>query len=223
LIVMPHGGPDSVSRAAFDPWARFFAAHGYAVFKPNYRGGTSYGLAFYSANRGRLGTIEFLDIEAGVDALIARELVDPERLYYGGWSWGGYLTAWTIGHTDRYRAAVAGAAVVDTVNQYVTSDINHGKVADWEYNGRPWKGLAAFDAADPSRSLANATTPTLVLHGDADLRVPFAQGLTLYRALSDLDVETELWVYPGAGHGLRSGAHQVHRLETWLQWYQDHP
>jgi len=222
LLVLPHGGPDSVSTIGFSSWSHFFSTRGYAVFRPNYQGGTAYGTPFYEANRGQLGAIEFGDIETGVDALIAEKLADPDALFYGGWSWGGFLTAWTIGHTDRYRAAVAGAAVVDVVNQYVMSDINHGVVADWEYNGRPWKDLGNFDGSDPSRFLAAVTTPTLILHGDADRRVPFSQGLTLFRALSDLGVETDLVVYPGQGHGLRSGAHNAHRLKTWVAWYDAH-
>ncbi|MCB9678316.1 MAG: S9 family peptidase [Alphaproteobacteria bacterium] len=222
LLVMPHGGPDSVSTERFDGWAHFFALNGYAVFHPNYRGGVAYGRDFYAANRGRLGEIELMDIEAGVDHLVATGRADATHLYYGGWSWGGYLTAWTIGHTTRYRAAVAGAAVVDTVAQYVGSDINHGKVADWEFTGRPWADVQKFDAANPRLFLHQVKTPTLVLHGRSDRRVPFDQGVTLYRALVDNGVETELYAYPGAGHGLSKPAHQVHRLETWRDWLDRH-
>ncbi|MEZ4317724.1 MAG: S9 family peptidase [Myxococcota bacterium] len=222
LLVFPHGGPDSVTKEAFGAWDHFFGSHGYAVFHPNYRGGTAYGRDFYSANRGRLGEIEHMDIEAGVDHLIATGRVDPAKLYYGGWSWGGYLTAWAIGHSDRYRAAVAGAAVTDPVAQYVGSDINHGLVADWEYRGRPWADFSVFDRSNPSRFLASVRTPTLVLHGSDDLRVPFAQGVTLYRALADLGVETRFYVYPNEGHGLGAPAHRVHRLEVWLDWLESH-
>lgn len=222
LLVMPHGGPDGVSMQGYDGWAQFFAARGYAVLRPNYRGGIGYGREFYAANRGRLGPIEFMDIEAGVDALIERGTVDADQLYYGGWSWGGYLTTWAIGHTDRYRAAMAGAAVTDTQAQYVGSDINHGTIGDWEFRGRPWKDWERYDSANPRRHVTSITTPTLILHGDADARVPFDQGVTLYRALSDLGVEVEFWVYPNEGHGLREPPHQVHRLETWLSWLESH-
>ncbi len=223
LVVMPHGGPDSSSVLKFNSWGQYFAGRGYAVFNPNYRGGIGNGAEFYAANRGRMGVVEQEDIESGVDMLIAEGLADADKLYYGGWSWGGYLTAWTIGHVDRYKAAMAGAAVVDTVNQYVTSDINHGEIADWEYKGRPWKAPDSFDQSDPSRFLSEVSTPTLILHGDADNRVPFSQGLTLYRALRDQGVETAFWVYPGQSHWLASPAHNVHRLEAWADWYDDHP
>jgi len=222
LMVLPHGGPDSVTNVGFSWWATYFAARGYSVFRPNYRGSTAYGREYYAANRGRLGSIEFMDIESGVDALIAAGKADPDRLFYGGWSWGGYLTVWTIGHTSRYRAAVAGAAVVDTVYQYVTSDINHGVAAQWEFLGNPWKQLDHFDRSNPMRSLGNVVTPTLVLHGEADDRVPFANGRMLYRALSDIGCEVEFLAYPREPHGFREKAHVVDFLERWAAWYRAH-
>ena len=222
LLVMPHGGPDSVSVLSFDSRAVFFAARGYSVLRPNYRGGTGYGRDFYAANRGRLGEIEFLDIEAGVDSLVAAGRADRDRLYYGGWSWGGYLTAWTVGHTSRYRAAVAGAAVVDTATQYVLSDINHGVAADWEFLGNPWTGWERFDRSNPMRSLDKVKTPTLVIHGQSDDRVSFTQGQILYRALSDIGREVEFLAYPREPHGFEEPAHIVHMLEAWADWYAGH-
>ncbi len=222
LMVFPHGGPDSVSQLGFSAFVRFFAARGWAVLRPNYRGGTGYGLDFYAANRGRLGEIELMDIESGVDALLARGRADPARLVYGGWSWGGYLTAWTIGHTSRYRAAVAGAAVVDVVTQYVLSDINHGAAAQWEFEGDPWRQWEHFDRANPLRHLQAVRTPTLVLHGLSDERVSFTASQVLYRALSDVGCEVELFAYPREPHGPREPAHLAHLLETWADWYQRH-
>jgi dipeptidyl aminopeptidase/acylaminoacyl peptidase len=222
LLVLPHGGPDSVSVLAFDSRAVFFAARGYSVLRPNYRGGIGYGRAFYAANRGRLGEIEFVDTEAGVDALVASGRADPSRLYYGGWSWGGYLTAWTIGHTSRYRAAVAGAAVVDTVTQFVLSDINHGVAAEWEFLGNPWRAWDHFDRANPMRSLEKAKTPTLVIHGQEDDRVSFTQGQILYRALADVGCEVEFLAYPREPHGFTEPAHVVHMLDAWAEWYGRH-
>ena len=222
LLVLPHGGPDWVTTNSFSSWAHYFASHGLSVLRPNYRGGLGYGFDFYAANRGRLGEIEFMDIEAGVDSLIEKDIADPDQLFYGGWSWGGYLTAWTIGHTNRYQAAVAGAAVVDTVNQYVTSDINHGVAAEWEYTDIPWKNFDNFDNANPMRFLHQAETPTLIIHGQSDDRVPFPQGLTLYRALSDGGVEVEMYAYPREPHGFREPAHSRHMLEAWTAWYESH-
>ena len=222
LLVMPHGGPDSVTLDTWNGWAQYFAARGYSVFQPNYRGGIGYGRAFYEANRGRLGEIEFIDIESGVDHLIATGKADPDRLFYGSWSWGGYLAAWTLGHSKRYRAIMVGAGVVDTSVQYVTSDINHGVVADWEYKGRPWPKPDRFDRASPSRFLEGASTPTLIIHGQSDDRVGFVNSQILYRALSDLGVDVTMWAYPREPHGFQEPAHVEHRLEVWAAFNDAH-
>jgi len=222
LLVIPHGGPDSVSMNAWNDWSQFFAARGYSVFSPNYRGGIGYGRAFYEANRGRLGDIELMDIESGVDHLIAAGKADPDRLFYGSWSWGGYLAAWTLGHSKRYRAMMVGAGVVDVAVQYVISDINHGEVADWEFKGRPWNQPETFERPNPSRFLKGATTPTLILHGMEDQRVGFINAQILYRALSDLGVEVSMWAYPRENHGFEEPAHVQHLLQVWAAWNDAH-
>lgn len=221
LIVIPHGGPDGVSLEGFDAWAQFFAARGYSVFAPNYRGGIGYGRAFYEANRGRLGEIELADIEPGVDSLIAAGKADRARLFYAGWSWGGYLSAFTLGHTDRYRAFMVGAGVVDVVVQYVTSDINHGVAADWEYKGRPWLSPETFEHANPARALANASAPTLIIHGESDERVPFINGQILYRALRDRGTPVTFWAYPREPHGFQEPTHSEHLLATWARFFDE--
>jgi dipeptidyl aminopeptidase/acylaminoacyl peptidase len=219
LVVLPHGGPDAVTSNDFSSWAHLFAANGYSVLRPNYRGGTGYGFDFYAANRGRLGEIELMDIESGVDSLIAAGRVDPDRLFYGGWSWGGYLTVWTIGKTSRYKAAVMGAGIVDTVLQYVTSDINHGVAAEWEFKGNPWLQPENFARANPLHSLSKITTPTLIIHGDADDRVPVSHGFILYRALRDIGTPVRFLTYPDEPHGFTNPAHTAHMLGEWVEWY----
>ena len=219
LIVLPHGGPDGVTLETFDAWPQFFAARGYSVFEPNYRGGIGYGRAFYEANRGKLGDIELADIEPGVDALIAAGKADRGRLFHAGWSWGGYISAYTMGHTDRYRAFMVGAGVTDTVIQYVTSDINHGTAADWEFKGRPWNQPETFERPNPSRSFARAKAPTLIIHGREDARVPFVNAQLLYRALSDLNVPVTFWAYPREPHGFQEPAHFQHLMETWAGFF----
>ncbi|MEJ7597259.1 MAG: prolyl oligopeptidase family serine peptidase [Kofleriaceae bacterium] len=219
LIVLPHGGPDGVTVETFDGWPQFFAARGYSVFEPNYRGGTGYGRAFYESNRGKLGEIELADIEPGVDALIAAGKADRGRLFYAGWSWGGYLSAYTLGHTDRYRAFMVGAGVSDTVVQYVTSDINHGPAADWEFKGRPFNQPDAFSRPNPALSFARAKAPTLIMHGREDSRVPFVNAQVLYRALSDRNVPVTFWAYPREPHGFQEPAHVQHLMETWAAFF----
>lgn len=220
LMVMPHGGPDAVTSNDFSGWVHYFAANGFSVFRPNYRGGLGYGRELYAANRGRLGEIEFMDIESGVDALIRAGKADPKRLVYGGWSWGGYLTAWTIGHTDRYKAAVVGAGVIDTVLQYATSDINHGEAAQWEYKGNPWLQPENFARSNPAASLAKVRTPTLIIHGEADERVPLPNAIVLYRALKDIGTPVRFLTYPDEPHGFQNPAHNAHMLGEWLAWYR---
>ncbi|MDC3958786.1 S9 family peptidase [Polyangium jinanense] len=222
LLVAPHGGPDDVSQDGFNPFVQYMAARGYSVLRPNYRGSFGYGQAFYAANRGRLGEVELADIESGVDALIASGRADPQRLYYGGWSWGGYVTAWTIGHTRRYRAAMVGAGVVDVVAQYAGSDINHGAAAQWEFRGDPWKQPEEFADSNPLRWVSKVVTPTLIAHGDEDSRVPPINGLLLYRALTDIGCEVRFHRYPREPHGFGEPAHQVHLWTTWAAWYAAH-
>jgi len=222
LLVLPHGGPDSVTSETWSSWTQYFAARGYSVFRPNYRGGFGYGYAAYAANRGRLGEIELMDIESGVDALVAAGKARAESLFYGGWSWGGYLTAWTIGHTKRYRAAVVGAGIVDVTTQYASSDINHEHVADWEFRGRPWRDPESFARSNPARHLGKIETPTLILHGERDDRVHFVNGQILYRALVDNGTEVEFFAYPREPHGFREGAHVVHMLSAWARWLDSH-
>ncbi len=220
LMVMPHGGPDSVTSNDFAAWVHYFAANGFSVFRPNYRGGLAYGRQLYAANRGRLGEIELMDIESGVDALIRAGKADPKRLVYGGWSWGGYLTTWTIGHTNRYRAAVVGAGITDSVLQYATSDINHGVAAEWEFRGNPWLQPERFARANPLHSLVKVRTPTLIIHGERDDRVPLANATLLYRALKDVGTPVRLLTYPDEPHGFTNPAHTVHMLGEWLAWYR---
>ncbi|MDI3291377.1 prolyl oligopeptidase family serine peptidase [Polyangium sp. 15x6] len=222
LLVTPHGGPDDVSQDGWNPFVQYMAARGYSVLRPNYRGSFGYGQAFYAANRGRLGEVELADIESGVDALIAAGRADAQRLYYGGWSWGGYVTAWTIGHTRRYRAAVVGAGVVDVVAQYAGSDINHGAAAQWEFRGDPWKQPEEFADSNPLRWLSKVVTPTLIAHGDEDSRVPPINGLLLYRALTDIGCEVRFHRYPREPHGFGEPAHQVHLWTNWAAWYAAH-
>jgi dipeptidyl aminopeptidase/acylaminoacyl peptidase len=222
LMVMPHGGPDSVTSNDFSAWVHYFAANGFSVFRPNYRGGLAYGRQLYTANRGRLGEIEMLDIESGVDALIRAGKADPKRLVYGGWSWGGYLTTWTIGHTNRYRAAVVGAGITDTVLQYATSDINHGIAGEWEFHGNPWLQPERFARSSPLHSLAKVRTPTLIIHGERDERVPLPHAVLLYRALKDVGTPVRLLTYPDEPHGFTNPAHNAHMLGEWLAWYRKH-
>ncbi len=222
LIVLPHGGPDGVTNTGFSWLTQYMASRGYSVLRPNYRGSLAYGFAFYAANRNRFGEVEQADVESGVDQLIRDGLADPKKLYFGGWSWGGYITTWIVTHVHRYRAAVAGAAVSDVFHSYSLSDINHGVAAQWEFEGDPWRQTEHFDRVNPIRYVTNVTTPLLLLHGEADTRVPFAETVQFYRALSDLGKEVEFWAYPRENHGFHEPAHRVDYIRRWVDWYDAH-
>ena len=220
LMVLPHGGPDGMSLDDFGLFGQLFAQEGIIVFEPNFRGGIGFGSAMYKANRGRLGDIDYQDIIAGVDHLIEEGVADPERLIVGGWSYGGYMTNWMIGHTDRFKAAVSVAGIANTVSMYAQSDINHGELARWEFKGVPVLNMENFRRSSPIEFLHNCTTPTLILHGEEDDRVPAAQAWELYRALTDLGVEVQMVLYPGAGHGISEPKQFVDVTTRWINWYK---
>ena len=137
LVVRPHGGPHGAVRLRFSADYQVYASHGYVVFAPNFRGSSGYGQPFLDADRGNLGGKDYLDLMSGVDHLISQGYVDPDRLTITGTSYGGFMTAWTVGHTDRFKAAMAGAPVVNAQSFFGTSDIPTW--VTWEYYGPPWK------------------------------------------------------------------------------------
>jgi dipeptidyl aminopeptidase/acylaminoacyl peptidase len=220
LLVLPHGGPDGMSLDDFGFYGQTFAQEGIIVFEPNFRGGIGFGSDMYEANRGRLGDIDYQDIMAGVDHLIEKGVADPEKLLVGGWSYGGYMTNWIIGHTDRFKAAVTIAGIANTVSMYAQSDINHGELARWEFKGVPVLYMENFRRSSPIEFLHNCKTPTLILHGEEDDRVPVAQAWEIYRALFDLGVEVQMVLYPGAGHGISAPKQYVDVMTRWVGWYK---
>lgn len=220
LMVLPHGGPDGMSLDDFGFFGQMFAQEDFIVFEPNFRGSIGFGSEMYEANRGRLGDVDYKDIMAGVDHLIEKGVADPERLIVGGWSYGGYMTNWMIGHTNRFKAAVSIAGIANTVSMYAQSDINHGELARWEFKGVPVLNMENFRRSSPIEFLYNCQTPTLILHGEADERVPVAQAWEIYRALTDLGVEVQMVLYPSAGHGISEPKQFVDVMIRWVNWYK---
>src|SRR5262249_13559897 len=146
------------------------------------------------------------DILAGIDALVRRKLVDPQRQFVYGTSYGGFLTCWLVGHTTQFRAAVAQNAVTDLDAMWGLSDIPSW--TEWECGGKPWEVSAALPRHSPLTDAASVQTPTLVLHSRDDRRVPLPLGRMFHRALLDRKVPTEMVIYPDEGHGIRQPRHQ---------------
>ena len=220
LLLWPHGGPDWLATLGFRRWSAFFTANGYAVFEPNFRGSVGYGRDFYEANRGKLGQVDLDDCLSGVDFLVQQGLADPDRLVVGGISYGGTLAGHIVGHSQRFKAAVAVAGVSDAVSNYGQSDVNYGLAAQWEFMGNPVEQPENFLRSSAIFDVAGATTPTLVMHGEDDQRVRVEQGMELYRALLAVGAPTEMVIYPGEGHGISGEPAQMEdHLRRWLQWY----
>ena len=203
LLVELHGGPalvadrQCVGALNYYPLA-VFAERGYAIFRPNVRGSDGYGPAFRMANRNDWGGGDFADLESGLDALIDRGLADPQRLGVMGWSYGGYLTAWAIGHSDRFKAASVGAGITDLVSQSGSMDLPD--FIPLYFGGETYERFEALFDRSPLKYAAAIKTPTLFQHGEEDDRVPFSQSLELFTALSRRGVPTSLAAYPRSGH-----------------------
>jgi dipeptidyl aminopeptidase/acylaminoacyl peptidase len=219
LMVMPHGGPDWMDQEGFDQWAAYLAGKGYAVLNVNFRGSLGYGLAFYAANRGKEGFVDYDDIMAVLDHVVKAGKADPQKLVIGGWSYGGCMTEWAITRTDRFKAAVVGAGVANYYSNYAQSDINHGVSGEWEFLGNPYDNPENYTKGSAVYHIKSVKTPVLILHGKDDDRVPYVQGLELYRALKTTGKEVEMVSYPGEGHGFRKPVHNVDRLKRWTAFY----
>ena len=216
-----HGGPHSAHPSPFALLhLQSLAAAGYVVLLPNPRGSATYGEQFTQACVGDWGGKDFEDLMAGVDELVRRGIADPDRLYVGGYSYGGFMTSWTVGHTDRFRAAVVGAPVADTLSMFGTGDIPRFSV--YEMGATPFDDPDEYRARSPVTYLSNVKTPVLLLHHEGDLRCPIGQSEEIFQALKLLDREVEFIRYPGGSHGVHTPSQQVDRIKRGLAWYESH-
>jgi dipeptidyl aminopeptidase/acylaminoacyl peptidase len=225
LLVVAHGGPAGAYvnnyRVGGLEGGQVWASQGWAVFYPNPRGSTNYGEKFLRANVADWGGGDFKDIDTGVDALIARGIADKDKLAHIGWSYGGYMTAWTITQTQRYKAAMVGAGLTNMWSMYGTNDIPNvligyfGGIANKET-------LPLYMNRSAMTHIDSVTTPTLILHGANDDRVPVGQAQELFRGLKDRGKSTELVFYPREGHGITEYYHQQDRLARIQRWVTSH-
>jgi dipeptidyl aminopeptidase/acylaminoacyl peptidase len=222
LVTYIHGGPESAVTRSFNAsWstpAQVLAGQGYAVFLPNFRGSSNYGAKFAQANTLKAGQVDAADVLSGIDALVKRGIADENRLAVGGWSYGGYLSAWLIGHTNRFKCAVYGAGLSNAVSYWGTADITYQR--ERLHGGTPWAARKMFDEQSPLTHLPNAKTPTLIFHGEKDERVPLGQSLESYRTLKRLGVPVKLVVYPEQGHGLLVPSYQLDKVQRELAWLE---
>lgn len=223
LILWVHGGPTGVSASRYYAalgWLQHMATAGYAVFLPNYRGSVGWGLDFAESNLGDMGGRDFTDMLTGVDSLIASGLADPDRLGVGGWSYGGFASAWAVSQTKRFRVAIMGAGISHWLSFHGRSALSA-----WDaihYQADPYEAHGLFHKFSPLSHARNITTPTLILHGEVDEDVPVEQSYLFYRALRDLGVPTELAVYPREAHGVEEYAHQLDMARRVMAWLKEH-
>lgn len=219
LIVLVHGGPAGVWSDRFEPWGQLLAQRGFSVLYPNIRGSIGYGQGFVTANRGDWGGGDFRDVMAGVDFMVERGIADPERLGIGGWSYGGYMAAWAVTQTDRFKASVSGAPMTDLASEYGTEEAGINAYDTW-YLGTPYENLELFQERSPVTHVKNVKTPTLLLSGENDRIDPIGQCQQFYRGLKRYGVETENVVYPREGHGIREEKHRIDLLNRILVWFE---
>ncbi|HRA32504.1 MAG TPA: S9 family peptidase [Thermomicrobiales bacterium] len=223
-ILHVHGGPswawDDHFYANWHDMGQYLAGHGYAVLMPNPRGSTGRGWEFQIANHNDWMGADYRDSQAGLDQLIERGIADPERLGVGGWSYGGLTTAWTITQTNRFKAAIVGAGVTNRTSMQGTTDI-----VDWAGSWMVAEFAEDTDAywhTSAMRYVGQVATPTLVLHGGNDTRVPVSQGWEMYNALKTMGVPTKMVVYPREPHGIGEYHHQRDLLERVLGWFDQY-
>lgn len=213
LLVVLHGGPHGVMSNTFvNGDDRIFAHRGWAIFLPNFRGSGHYGEKFLRANLGSWGIGDYQDVMSGVDHLIDLGLADAEKLAITGVSYGGYMTSWTISQTNRFKAAIAGAAITDVPSFLRTTDVPE------RFESYLGTNIQVYQRSSPMAFADNIKTPTLVWHGDADIRVPIMQGRHLYTALLKNRVPVEFIIYPDEPHAWHPGRYRYDLLRRTIHW-----
>jgi dipeptidyl aminopeptidase/acylaminoacyl peptidase len=222
LILNIHGGPAGVFQQTFVggrgvyPLASF-ASRGYAILRPNPRGSSGYGTEFRRANVKDWGGADYKDLMTGVDKVIELGVADPERLGVMGWSYGGFMTSWIVTQTKRFKAASAGAPVTNLMSFNGTADIPNF-VPDY-FGGQFWEAAELYQKHSPMFNVRGVTTPTMIQHGDADIRVPISQGYEFYNALKAQGVPVRMLVLPRQPHGPTEPKMQLAAMQSNLDWF----
>lgn len=218
MVLLIHGGPQDSSPIEFDVLGQLIAAQGYLVFQPNYRGSDNLGNAYQRAIYRDAGDGPGRDVMAGVTAVEKMGIVDTDKIGVSGWSYGGYMTSWMIGHYQIWKTAVSGAAVNDLAAEAALSDGNRTDYASM--GGSPWVGdnWKIYRDESPITYAAQIKTPTLILCDVGDFRVPITQSYQMYHALKDNGVTTQFFAYPVAGHFPGDPVHRQDVMTRWIGW-----
>jgi len=226
FILNVHGGPAGVfqqtcvaGNSGTYPIAAF-AEMGYAVLRPNPRGSSGYGTEFRTANRSDWGGKDFIDLMAGVDEVIKMGVADENKMGVMGWSYGGFMSSWIVGHTDRFKAASIGAPVVDLGFQNLTDDIE-GFLPSY-FKTDPWNDWSLYDAHSPLRFVQNVKTPVMLQHCEGDQRVPISNGIMFYNALRRRNVPVRMFVMPRQAHGPVEPTMILKTMQTNVEWFEKH-
>jgi dipeptidyl aminopeptidase/acylaminoacyl peptidase len=218
FVVLPHGGPEANDELRFDIFARLVSGMGYVVLQPQYRGSTGYGSDFLAAIYQHFGDRAYGDVDSATDFAVAQGWADPDRLAIFGWSAGGFMTSWTVTQTHRYKAAIEGAGITDWLSFIPTSDTWQVDY-DARLQEKDSKPMLQFSAV---MHVDQVTTPLLILHGEADVRVPAFQGREYYVLLAERGKTVRMVTYPGSPHFPRLAEQRrdvFKEVQDWLKRY----
>lgn len=218
LVMIIHGGPNAASLEQFTRLSQIFANEGYFVFEPNYRGSDNQGAEYKVAIVQDAGAGPGRDIMAGLEKLKTTGMVDTTKIGVSGWSYGGYMTVWLSAHYKGWKAAVAGAAVTDWVDQYSFSDINITRAES--LGGSPFVGdnMQKYITQSSITEAKNIKAPTLILANTGDPRVPITQSYKLYHTLTDNGTVVKFWGWPAPAHNAADPVTQVEQARMWVNW-----
>ena len=224
LLLHIHGGPMGVFQRQFAGYPYYYTPaalceRGIAVLRCNPRGSSGYGKRFRFANLHDWGGGDYRDLQQGVDQVLALGIADPDRLGICGWSYGGYMTSWAIGQTQRFKAASIGAAVTNPTSFNGTADIP-SFIPNY-FGMEAWEDPAFYAARSPIAYVQHMQTPSIIQHGDADIRVPLEQGLQIYNALQRRGVPVEMYIYPRQGHAINEPRLLADALRRNLEWFTE--
>ena len=222
MILEIHGGPHSAYGPNYSTEAQLYAAAGYVVFYTNPRGSTSYGEEFANTIDLAYPGYDYDDLMSGIDALLELGYVDTDQLYVTGGSGGGVLTAWIVGKTDRFRAAVVAKPVINWASFVLTADLNYYFATTW-FDAPPWEDYEGYWKRSPLSLVGNVSTPTMLLTGEADYRTPMSETEQYYQALKHRGIDTLMVRIPGASHSIYARpSNLIAKVNNILAWFDRH-